>query len=246
MYTKLNQSVKLVERKNDSGVEYIHSDDVPYTTYSVELVKANSNNVNVVKQKKTQLENFDSKLPIDEVSATSLMPSEIQACQNQLREFNLYHGSTDGNPNTEEMVKAISQFQKAYGLIETGTLNSLTINKLNRLYSDFINIYNSDAMDTVASELWLDSEERKNFAITWSFLKNEMDLNTHQIAGVMANIKAESGFSTDNAQYYSGHHNPEYVYNTGDSVGYGLLQWTTEERKTGLKNMSNYLEKLAI
>lgn len=43
----------------------------------------------------------------------------------------MYHGSTDGNPNTEEMVKAISQFQKAYGLIETGTLNSLTINKLN-------------------------------------------------------------------------------------------------------------------
>ena len=169
------------------------------------------------------------------------MPSEIQEYQNKLRTFNLYNGSPDGYGYSEEMVKAISQFQKAYGLNETGTLNSLTINKLNRLYSDYINIYNSEAMDTVASELLLDSEKRKNFAITWSFLKNEMDLNTHQIAGVMANIKAESGFSTDNAQYHSGYHNPEYVYNTGDGVGYGLLQWTAEQRKTGLKNMSDYL-----
>lgn len=119
VYAKTNQNVKLAEsRANDSGVEYIHSEEASYTTYTVDMVKANSSNVYIIEQEEIQLENFESGIYTDEVSATG-------------------------------------------------------------------------------------------------------------------NIKAESGFSADNAENseYDGDHNPEYVYNTGDSVGYGLLQWTTLERK---------------
>ena len=126
---------------------------------------------------------------------------------------------------------------------QTGSLTQNVYDKIVQVHNDYTTVYNSNGLTNIASDsqFAVDAIQKKNFALLWTFLKNSMGLNTHQIAGVMGNIHAESAFSADNARdaIYPGKHNPEYVYACNDEVAYGLLQWCDSTRKTGLLNMSN-------
>ena len=86
----------------------------------------------------------------------------------------------------------------------------------------------------------LDETQEQVFLSFWYTLV-EMDLTYEQIVGVLANIYEESQFSCTNAQDsrgYKGKYNEDYFFNVDDKIGYGLLQWTVSDRKTGLLNLA--------
>lgn len=74
-----------------------------------------------------------------------------------------------------------------------------------------------------------------------------MGLNEKQAAGAMGNIMQESFFSPNNASEtpYPGIQNPEYTYQTGDSIAYGLIQWKEGSRKSNLLDVANSM-KLSV
>ena len=73
----------------------------------------------------------------------------------------------------------------------------------------------------------------------WTQLKN-WGLTDYQAAGIMGNISAESAYCPYNAQDSYGFpgvdNRKDYIFKTGDAVGFGLCQWTTSGRKTALQS----------
>ena len=80
----------------------------------------------------------------------------------------------------------------------------------------------------------------------WTFLKNK-GLTDYAVAGIMGNLQAESGMRPNNLEdtknnlygisdidYTSKVDSSRYTGFTTDSAGYGIAQWTTEDRKGGL------------
>lgn len=64
-----------------------------------------------------------------------------------------------------------------------------------------------------------------------------MKVDAMHASAIMANMKAESWFSSNNLQDENGnkkHHDPGYKYKTDDGKGYGIMQWTYPPRKQGL------------
>ena len=138
---------------------------------------------------------------------------------------------------------AIGNFQTVYGLNKTGAMNQTTLSKL-QLVDGFrnraMNILAENENNIQVKDL-VDSIERKNFAKIWTFLRLGMGVGATHASAVMANIKAESGFSSDNLQNENNvitHHDPDYVYDVNDEKGYGIMQWTFWSRKQGLLNQA--------
>jgi peptidoglycan hydrolase-like protein with peptidoglycan-binding domain len=181
-------------------------------------------------------------------STFALTSSQINSAQTNLRRLGFYNGSNTGVVSTE-MQESIRNFQKVYGMEETGLLTQNVYDKIREVNIKFTNIYNSNTLNTLAlnSEFNLDATQKKNFALIWTFLDKSMGISGEQIVGVMANIRAESGFSSDNLQDPSNGpytiHDPNYVYNEYDEIGYGILQWTFRTRKEGLLEMSNTMNR---
>ena len=129
---------------------------------------------------------------------------------------------------------------------ETGSLTQDVYDKVREVTIKYNNIYNSLALNNLAldSDFNLDSTQKKNFALIWTFLDKSMGLTGQQIVGVMANIREESGYSNDNLEDESPSqatiHDPNYVYNDSDEKGYGILQWTIYERKKGLSALGGF------
>ena len=103
-------------------------------------------------------------------------------------------------------------------------------------------------------------EELDNKTIIWYYLKNNLPglapngslsstikIDDRHVAAIMGNMQHESGFSPTNAEDYNWDrimgfspyrtHNPEYIpnYSDTDGVGWGLIQWTYNTRKSGLR-----------
>ena len=69
----------------------------------------------------------------------------------------------------------------------------------------------------------------------WTYLIRGWGLKDFQAAGLMSSIYAESGFCPYNAERCSGADaRGRYAFSTGDSVGFGLCQWTFPDRKKAL------------
>lgn len=69
----------------------------------------------------------------------------------------------------------------------------------------------------------------------WGILTQKWGLEAFQAAGLMSSIQAESSFCPYNVQGMGGSDDRgAYLYNTGDSVGFGLCQWTSSGRKANL------------
>ncbi|CDE45271.1 putative uncharacterized protein [Clostridium sp. CAG:411] len=164
-----------------------------------------------------------------------------QEIQSALAGMDFYSGPSDGYLNSDLSKKAIKNFQRVYGLDASGKMDEETKNKLS-VVSRFRNkCASSENFKKLCNELNFDYKQKLAFLDTWVFLRKSMGLNTNQAAGVAGNIFAESAFSSDNAQdnKYPGIHNADYKYKTDDGIGYGLIQWTFENRKIGLKKVAD-------
>lgn len=173
-----------------------------------------------------------------EISYTSIVTA-----QNYLRTLGFYNGSNSGYVSND-MRDSIRNFQKVYGMAETASLTDNVYNKIVEVYNKFNSIYSSNALNSIANntQFQLDAIEKKNFALIWTFLDKSMGITGEQIVGVMANIRAESGFSSDNLQGNESDHDTNYIYNASDGKGYGILQWTYRPRKEGLQDMASAME----
>lgn len=185
---------------------------------------------------------YNANGTVNGISATSSTWSN-QNIQTALINLGFYSGPANGNLNSDLMRIAIGNFQTVYGLNKTGAMNQTTLSKL-QLVDGFrnraMNILAENENNIQVKDL-VDSIERKNFAKIWTFLRLGMGVDATHASAVMANIKAESGFSSDNLQNENGvvtHHDPDYVYNVSDGKGYGIMQWTIVARKQGLLNQA--------
>lgn len=201
--------------KEHIGVEYIKSEHNSFTNYS---------NINSAR-----------------VNGSSSIEDTRRKAKLALKYLGFYAGPDDDDLSSSAAQKAIIRFQKVYGLNVTGTADSNTLIKL-----DVASNYKSKAAQalqksSIPSQFYMDYYEKDNFARTWAFLCVGMGLSEAQASGVLGNIKAESNFSSDNAEWYAGAHNPDYKYNINDKKGYGIMQWTAKDRKYGLLQASNNL-----
>ena len=74
----------------------------------------------------------------------------------------------------------------------------------------------------------------------WRILTAKWGLTDFQAAGLMSSIQAESSFCPYNVQGMGGSDDRgAYTYNTGDSVGFGLCQWTSSGRKAALQSYAS-------
>ena len=165
-----------------------------------------------------------------------------QNIQKALINSGFYSGPANGNLNSDLMRIAIGNFQTVYGLNKTGAMNQTTLSKL-----QLVDGFRNRAMNILAENesnsqvKALDTIERRNFAKIWTFLRLGMGLGAMHASAVMANIKAESGFSADNlrdTETNKNHHDTDYVYNVNDGKAYGIMQWTIAARKQGLLNQA--------
>ena len=89
----------------------------------------------------------------------------------------------------------------------------------------------------------------------WNYLKSK-GLNNYGIAGLMGNLRAESGLRPENlqnsyeiklglsdAQYTTKVDNGSYTNFVRDKAGYGLAQWTYWSRKQNLLNFAQSQKK---
>ena len=163
--------------------------------------------------------------------------------QQWLSSLGFFSGSFDGNLSSTASAKAIRNFQKTYGISANGTLNETTKNKLSNAYAMYTSVKNNSGMSALHTDgkYCFDNQQIEDFARTWTFLRVGMGASSKAAAGVMGNIYAESAVSHDNAQNssYPGKHNSSYSYKENDGVGYGLIQWTYQDRKQGLLNKAN-------
>ena len=114
--------------------------------------------------------------------ARAISSADIIATQNNLRILGFYSGVNTDYVNTE-MRNSIRNFQKVYGMAETGSLTQNVYDKVREVTIKFNTIYNSNTLNTLAlnSEFNLDATERKNFALIWTFLNKSMGLTGEQI-----------------------------------------------------------------
>ena len=169
--------------------------------------------------------------------------SSNRSIQIALMNLGFYTDSIDGNLTSASMKKAIGNFQTVYGLTKTGTMDQKTKSKL-----DLADSFRNRAAEIVSQNQGtavikdLNPVERKNFANIWTFLRLEMGIDATHASAVMANMKAESWFSSNNLEDENGvitHHDPDYVYKVDDKKGYGIMQWTYYARKQGLLDEAN-------
>ncbi len=196
------------------------------------------------KSDKTELEyrTYNADGTVNGTNAARALSSN-QSIQYALINLGFYSGPANGNLTSDLMKIAIGNFQTVYGLKQTGVMNQTTLSKL-ELADGFrnraMNILAENESNAQVKDL-VDSVERKNFAKIWTFLRLGMGVDATHASAVMANIKAESGFSADNLQNENGvitHHDPDYVYSVNDGKGYGIMQWTFAARKQGLLNQA--------
>ena len=69
----------------------------------------------------------------------------------------------------------------------------------------------------------------------WAIMTGKWGLTDFQAAGLMSSLQAESAFCPYNAEGIGGSDDRgKYLFDPGDSVGFGLCQWTTSGRKSAL------------
>ena len=191
----------------------------------------------------------DGVVTVKSSGTTMSTRTSNQTYQSMLSAMLFYNGPVDGNLTSSVSKKAINNFQKVYGLSQSGSLDSNTASKLNEVYSFYINTLNDSDMTSLKNNLFINNDVSSslaytltdNLALTWTFLRKGMGLSEQQAAGAMGNIMQESYFSPNNAQdtSYSGIQNSNYTYQAGDGVAYGLIQWKHSSRKNNLLTVAN-------
>lgn len=242
---------KIFEEENNSmNVQSIKETTIPYYGVSKEERREKTsvaiNEKDVMKADGGvvyESSRFDGGLIVSVEGASVRSTTSNQQLQSRLSSLGFYNGPINGDLSTDLSKKAITNFQKVYGLTANGVVDNTMTNKLNEVNTMYSKLSTSTALTNLASssKLNLDSTEKQNLAKIWTFFRLGMGLTKNQAAGVCGNLYAESKFSPNNAQdsSYPGDHNSNYQFSVSDSVGYGLEQWTEESVKTTLKNTAS-------
>lgn len=176
---------------------------------------------------------------------SSAIFSNNREIQGTLGGLGFYSGPPDGSLKSDLMEKAIKNFQRVYGLKNTGKMNIETKKILKKASTMRVNCILDPKLDKLAKNFDFDSIQKQNFINTWTFLRVGMGLTRDQAAGVCGNIQGESVFSSDNLQDTKTNqkvHDRNYKYKVDDWNGYGLLQWTYPSRKNELKDMAKAMK----
>lgn len=124
---------------------------------------------------------------------------------------------------------AVMLYQKDHGLVADGEVGSQTLYALK-------------------TKKPVSKEEKNTEKVIWDYLMSKIN-NPYGVAGLMGNLKAESGLNPKNLQnscekklnltdetYTRAVDNGMYKNFATDKCGYGLAQWTSSGRKQGLLN----------
>ena len=113
------------------------------------------------------------------------------------------------------------------------TSSPLTVSADRQFYSqNDILFYDNDAVECVAGEIVLSGKDNRQKIYNFLTAKG---LKPHQAAGVLGNIKNESGYSPTR------HEDSHSSFDTG---GYGLAQWTAGRRTTLKAHLDNKVPEL--
>ena len=166
---------------------------------------------------------------------------QLQIYQSKLSGLMFYNGPIDGNMSSSLTKKAISNFQRVYGLEVTGNFDNNTETMLEEVSKIVGAVCKDEQIKEFASKYKLDSKQIQNMAVTWAFLVKGMNLTTAQAAGAMGNIMHESRFSPVNAydEMYPGDYNYNYHFTKDDNVAYGIIQWKDITRRGWLSDTAS-------
>ena len=184
--------------------------------------------------------------------------------QSYLSALGFYNGKNDYNLFSKETQKALSNFNKVYGLSDDQKLGNI-LSKIVAAYTTYNKVISSEKLNNLIKcekeNFDYDDIQKKNFAKTWAFFEVGYSYNVTQISGVLGCINQESVVSSDNANNdamralaskkgINGYpkaevHDSIYesLYAEDDLVAYGLIQWCEESRKKGL---ADYMEQTGL
>lgn len=232
--TNLYEGVEVIKNSNNVQMETVNTSTETLPSYTVSI----SDNTKITYGDET--DNVQIDIEETEALAPTATTYSAQEYQSKLLDMGFYSGPLDGNLSSDAMIPAIKGFQKLYGCSVTGTIDSNTSAKLTVEHRKYTETLNSDGLNTIASQLYLDYTQKRYFAMTWTFLRDKMGLTIAQTAGVIGNIYAESAIVPNNAadSDYPGKYNSDYTYiveeKDEDLVAYGLIQWKERSRKEAL------------
>lgn len=209
--------------------------------------KVNEGAVKTTEQKTQDLK--DAYAVMTSGVGASKAASKNETIQIWLNQLGFYSGKVDGNLYTTASKKALKNFQRVYGLAQTGQISNMVQDKLKAAISCYRTTASKSDLGTITSMVsgysdFKETEVRDNFAKTWAFFRVGMGLTVRQASGVLGNIMSESGCIPDNAKDTGTNkklHDKDYKFNVSDGRGYGLIQWTIKERKQLLKDTSSQM-----
>ena len=174
-----------------------------------------------------------------------------------------YNGKNDYNLFSTETQKALSNFNKVYGLSDDQKLRNI-LSKIVAAYTTYNKVISSDKLKKLTETLVgdelafkYDDIQKSNFAKVWAFLEVGYNLDVPKIAGVLGCMNLESRLSSDNANDKAYTNGKTTVHDTSyerefigyiergeepDKIAYGLIQWYSDDRKVDLYNTAKEME----
>ena len=230
-----------------AGKNIFERENVNFNVEEATAEKVNEGAIKTAEQKTQDLK--DAYAVMTSGVNSTRTTNDNKTVQRRLTQLGFYSGSVDGNLYTDASKKALKNFQRVYGLAQTGQISNMVQDKLKAATSCYRAVASKSDLGTITSMVsgysdFKESEIRDYFAKTWAFFRVGMGLTVRQASGVLGNIMAESGCVPDNAQDTGTNkklHDKDYKFNVSDGRGYGLIQWTIKERKQLLKDTSSQM-----
>ena len=230
-----------------AGKNIFERENVNFNVEETTAEKVNEGAIKTAEQKTQDLK--DAYAVMTSGVNSTRTTNDNKTVQRRLTQLGFYSGSVDGNLYTDASKKALKNFQRVYGLAQTGQISNMVQDKLKAATSCYRAVASKSDLGTITSMVsgysdFKESEIRDYFAKTWAFFRVGMGLTVRQASGVLGNIMAESGCVPDNAQDTGTNkklHDKDYKFNVSDGRGYGLIQWTIKERKQLLKDTSSQM-----
>ena len=230
-----------------AGKNIFERENVNFNVEEATAEKVNEGAIKTAEQKTQDIK--DAYAVMTSGVGASKAASKNETIQIWLNQLGFYSGKVDGNLYTTASKKALKNFQRVYGLAQTGQISNMVQDKLKAAISCYRTTASKSDLGTITSMVsghpdFKETEVRDYFAKTWAFFRVGMGLSVHQASGVLGNIMAESGCVPDNAQDTGTNkklHDKDYKFNVSDGRGYGLIQWTIQKRKQLLKDTSSQM-----
>ena len=168
-----------------------------------------------------------------------------------------YSVQADSAPSN--IYKCLENFCNVYGVENSADNMDNIMAKIDEVHTYYKEILNSEKTDSVLKSLGANAESQKiNFSKSWTFLKLGMkfeDASGNELVGekkdelisaILANWFEEGAFSETNMQNRNGNNAIDdsltYKFSSKDEIGFGIMQWTIEERKTLFEDVAEEMK----